>query len=280
MSKTSRSARVAAAAVAALAAVTVSGCGPSRHGDEAKPWPTAVPSPIAAQVTETGGDAATATAKAPESPWTTVSQPTPDRDHTGGRIGTAPYTGIALGQHQLNGRTEDCTAGAAVTDGSRIGFVVAGHCDKNKAGHDDGVFIFTDQAGNPVRIGEFELAKDTGIEDFGIVWPSIPPRDAGRIAGLPVVGVMSPAAVRALPKGTPVCLSGGWAGVRCTTLDSATDLIRYPHVTEGGDSGAAVFLVDHRQRATLIGIHQGPAGATYLTPALDQLGVTAVTAAS
>lgn len=222
-----------------------------------------------------------------ESPYVSVTVTPPRVGNDGVQYGNLPYPGIAIGQHQADGRTKDCTLGPQVRSGSRAGFLTAGHCDRTPGGE---VFVFADpDAKQPVLVG---VISDAGVStapspdlDVAILWTNSADPSAARIAGkYPVVEVMPTEQVRKLPAGTPICVDGAWSGVHCSDLISADEKIRYEHGTEGGDSGGPVFVVDREGRATLIGIHRGHdpdmptvGEATILAAALDHLAVTAVT---
>ncbi|RIS51978.1 hypothetical protein D2E46_24080 [Mycobacteroides abscessus] len=211
----------------------------------------------------------------------------PQVGNDGVQYGDLPYPGIAIGQHQTDGRTKDCTLGPQVKSGTRTGFLTAGHCDRTPGGE---VFVFADpDATQPVLVGVISDADvataPSPDRDVAVLWTNSADPSAARIAGkYPVVGVMPTEQVRALPAGTPICVDGAWSGVHCSDLISADEKIRYEHSTEGGDSGGPVFVVDRAGRATLIGIHRGHdpdmptvGEATFLAAALDHLAVTAVT---
>lgn len=260
-----------ATASVALAATILSGCSTSVAGQSVADTPSTV----------------TATDISTESPYVavTVTPPRVGNDHV--QYGDRPYPGIAIGQHQADGRTKDCSLGPQVKAGTRTGFLTAGHCDRTPGGE---VFVFADpDAQQPVLIGVITDAEDSTAPspdlDVAVLWTSSADPSAARIAGqYPVVGVMPTEQVRELPAGTPICVDGAWSGVQCSDLISADEKIRYEHSTEGGDSGGPVFVVDRQGRATLIGIHRGHdpdnptvGEATILAAALDHLDVTAVT---
>lgn len=264
--------------IAALAtALAVSACSSAVEGQ-----------PVAAPATGSPSATAAAADASAESPYVAVDV-TPSRvgnDHV--QYGRLPYPGVAIGQHQANGRTKDCTLGPRISAGSRVGFLTAGHCDRTPGGQ---VFTFADPgAQQPVLVG---VLSDTDVttapspdRDVAVLWTTAADPAATRIAGkYPIVGVMPTEQVRRLPAGTPICVDGAWAGVRCSDLISAGELIRYKRVTEDGDSGGPVFVVDRDGRATLIGIHRGVdevathvGEATILAPALTHLNATAATA--
>jgi hypothetical protein len=135
-------------------------------------------------------------------------------------------------------------------------------------------------------VGSYPSTNPAGIGDITTIWPTVPAA-AGitRIAGLyPVAGVLTKQAVKSLPADTPVCINGTRTGVHCGGLLSAGDAdVRWAwDATDdnGGDSGAAVFLVDAADNAVLIGVFHGNtadvASASYLDPALSSLGVEVV----
>ncbi|GAA4676541.1 S1 family peptidase [Gordonia humi] len=274
---TSRNTPLIATLVAALAVSAVSACSSAVEGQ-----PVAVPT--------TGSSSATAAAAgtSAESPYVAVTVAPPQVGTDRVQYGRLPYPGVAIGQHQANGRTKDCTLGPQVRSGARVGFLTAGHCDRTPHGQ---VFTFADPgAQQPVLVG---VLTDTDVStapspdrDVAVLWTTATDPTSTRIAGkYPIVGVMPTEQVRRLPAGTPVCVDGAWAGVRCSDLISAGELIRYQRTTEDGDSGGPVFVVDRAGRATLIGLHRGVdevathvGEATVLAPTLAYLNATATTA--
>lgn len=199
--------------------------------------------------------------------------------------GTEPMPGIALA-----GNRNGCTIGPAVAaiDGTREGFLTAGHCDES-LGPD--IMMFTNSSATDVmHLGAVTAAVDTvtgGVYfDAGIIWDGMHDENSVLMAGAwPVTRVMPVAEIQQLPVGTPICINGGKTGVDCTPLLGANDLqITYKHASEGGDSGAPVFVVDSTDNAILLGVHHGlgatsSIGAgTYLEPTLAKLGVEAVLA--
>lgn len=265
-------------AVAALAAtLSLSACSSSVGGQ-----PVAVPAAGSPTVATAAADAPT------ESPYVAVDVTPPQVGNDHVQYGRLPYPGVAIGQHQANGRTKDCTLGPQVRSGARVGFLTAGHCDRTPHGQ---VFTFADPgAQQPVLVG---VLSDTDVSaapspdrDVAALWTTAADPAATSIAGkYPIVGVMPTEQVRRLPAGTPICVDGAWAGVRCSDLISVGELVRYKRTTEDGDSGGPVFVVDRAGRATLIGIHRGVdevathvGEATILAPALAYLNATATTA--
>ncbi|WP_234797723.1 MULTISPECIES: S1 family peptidase [Mycobacteroides] len=267
--------RFALTAIAALAAVGVSACSTTGVAGEAVP---AADSAITQK-------AATLAPAAPR--YIDVSgKVVVPRDSYGSQYGAQPYPGIAIGQHQSDGSTKDCTLGPLVTGARGKGFITAGHCDQTPGGE---VFVFADtDAAKPVSIGVITGAEDKptpqGYSDSAVIWTGNVDSSATKIAGRwPVVGVMTASEVRRLPVGTPICINGAWSGVVCSPLIAADDqYVRTPRLAQGGDSGAAVFVVDQKGEARLVGIHSGFENgqdeATFLEPALQRLGATALTA--
>lgn len=269
--------RFALTATAVLATVAMSACSTTGVAGEAAP---AADSSIMQQAT-------TVTPAEPQyiDVSGTVELP---RDSFGSQYGGKPHPGIAIGQHQSDGSTKDCTLGPAVASARGRGFVTAGHCDQTPGGQ---VFVFADIDGaEPVSIGVITGAEDKpssqGYSDSAVIWTEAVDPAATKIAGRwPVTGVMTAAEIRRLPAGTPICIDGAWSGVVCSPLEAADDKIRYADIGDGGDSGAAVFVVDEKGGATLIGLLRGSDGdnpnigvATFLEPALQRLGATALTA--
>jgi hypothetical protein len=266
-----------AAALAAACAVSVSACSqtvagtPVASGGDAKAVPVVTPAQAPAQ----------------QQQYDYVSAPV-QFDSRGGQYGDQPYPGITFGQDRGPDQvTWDCTAGPMVhaTDHIGIGFITAGHCDQITGNQ---VYIFSDYAGSQsIPAGTYSGARRDTPRDTAVLWTDVPTApDAAWIAHkFPVAGVMTVAEVRKLKAGTPICIDAAVSGVVCTPLTRTTDTdIEYPHVTTGGDSGSAIFVVDHATKhAHLVGIHGGldslgDGEAAYLAPALDRLNAAAVIA--
>lgn len=203
-----------------------------------------------------------------------------------------PAPGITIGRRSDTESNDIgmCTLGPAVVSATNgPGFVTAGHC----ADEQENTLQYAQvrAGGGTSLLGpteSFENAWDpAGWSDSAVIWTQEAAGDSMMAGSWPVEGVMGVAEVRGLPAGTPICINAAVSGVVCSPLISAdADLIRYGHSTTDGDSGAPVFVV-RDGRASLIGIHRGADEAedgssigegTYLAPALDRLGVRAVTA--
>lgn len=211
------------------------------------------------------------------------------KDSHGGQFGALPYPGITILQKQGDGSPKNCTLGPAVADktSQRTGFVGAGHCDDSPGAQ---TFVFADSAATePIPVGVYTDAQDAptpqGYSDSAVIWTKTVDPRATLLAGTwPIEGVMSVSDVRKLRTGTPICIDGAKSGVVCSPLIAVDDdYVRSVPVSEHGDSGGPVFVVDERtRRATLIGIVSGTENgqdeSTFLEPALTRLGAAALTA--
>ncbi len=264
----------------AAAAAAVSACSTAVSGTPVSDTPNA---PAA-------GAAVSATPSGVTTRWIDVSgQGVIVKDSRGTQFGALPYPGAVIAQRQTNGSTKECTLGPAVADKStkRTGFVGAGHCDNSPGGQ---TFVFADSEGaEPVPVGVYANSKDgptpLGYSDSAVIWSKILDPRSTLIAGTwPVDGVMPSSDVRKLRAGTPICIDGAVSGVICSPLIAADDsYIRSVPITQHGDSGAPVFIVDEQTRhATLIGIVSGTENgqdeSTFLEAELTRLGATALTA--
>lgn len=214
------------------------------------------------------------------------------RDWEGAQFGPVAMPGIGIGYFDAKYTSHLCTIGPAVVAGSKRGFLTAGHCTADLGPTKHYLHSAVDlRTTLPIVMGSELQAENAstprGWSDSGVIWTGAVDPAAATIAGKwPVDGVMTVDDVRSLPVGTPVCINGARSGVVCSPLISAVDKIRYRHVSDRGDSGASVFLVDASTgRATLIGLHRGydtnaptVGEATYLEPVLQRLGASALTA--
>lgn len=266
-----------AIAAVAVAAVALSACSTGVAGQ-----------PVAVQ------SAAVASSSSPETQqlirWVDVQDQAPelDKDLEGLQYGTDPVPGLGYGYRNAEHRSKVCSLGPAVRDATgRTGFITAGHCTSGKAATPAYLQGGRDTSTAPqVLLGNVEHAEDNDSTiDSAIIWAPVSDT-ATKIAGKwSVAGIMTAADVPSLVKpGDPVCLNGARSGVICSPLVSADGgAIRTQAVARDGDSGGPVFVVAPSGSAILIGIHSaaesGADVATFISPTLDRLGVTAVTAA-
>lgn len=276
-----RAAAVTAALAAAVTALSA-GCsstvqGTARPGTELKAASVEVIAPAA-----------------PQREWVDVTGQgvsLPRDTSIGAQYSPVPKPGAATTFTAVGGGSGGCTLGPAVRAGSREGFITAGHCAFGATGPQQ----LSGSDGKPVRdLGRADDAafsrgfpNSSGYaQDSAIVWTA-PGAGAALIAGTwPVAGTLTVDEVRALPVGTPICFAGAMTGgVACGPLLDARDPggIHFGHAAEAGDSGAATFLVADGA-AWLVGIMSSTdddkpeSTAALLAPALDRLGVEAITA--
>ncbi|WP_255795056.1 S1 family peptidase [Mycobacteroides abscessus] len=261
--------------VCALAAGSVvSACSTSVSGTPVLSTKTAV-------ITEKAGIVAAAIPRYADVTGQGIEAP---RDIEGDQFSATSVPGVKIGHRDAQGVAQKCTLGPAVTNGTRTGFLIAGHCDGDQYAQ------VNFDGRNPLSLGPAVQAQDEptpqGYSDSAVIWTGTVDPSVTKIAGTwPITGVMSVLDVRALPAGTPICINGAVSGVRCSPLTAADDKIRYADIGDGGDSGAAVFVVDQKGGARLVGLLRGSDGdnpnigvATFLEPALQRLGATALTA--
>lgn len=273
---TNRYALTTAAAAAAVALSACSGTG------AAKPWPNvgtggAVAAPTSATVKPTWVTA----------PWTGKV----NANQAGDQYGATPVPGITIAQKQGEASPYRCTIGPAVRTGDAgNAFITAGHCDKTP---NSPLFVYPspdisgadaqELSGRYTR-SEAQQTPDIGtglVSDSALVPVSTVASGATKIANrYAIAGVLTAAAVKQLPSGTPVCFDGARSGVQCGALTNANDagVVRFDADGREGDSGGPVFLLDQQNRSVLIGIVKGgledgsDTSATYLEPALMRLG--------
>lgn len=187
---------------------------------------------------------------------------------------------------------EMCTLGPAVTAESGLSaFLTAGHCWEYKGVREsqlaqvgsgvyrplgpvegvDGQLLEKD----PYALGY--IISDEAVGDFviGGNWP--------------VKRVMSAEEVQGLDPGTPICVNGAVAQIRCGSFIRAdAEAVKFEPITNEGDSGAPVFVVDENDTAILIGVVAGLAeyeddpstresAATLLGPTVDAGVFTPIT---
>lgn len=271
------SARVAAAAVAALAAVTVAGCGPSRHGDEAKPWPT---EDVA--VTKVAGEDSTAAVVASMRFRDVSNEVTLPRDTEGAQFGLTPLPGIRFSYYDAENEHQMCSLGPAITDG----FLTAGHCTAGLRPTPAELSTSQDAyMSKQVRFGTVTGADDNGgsVDSAAIRGVTVPAAATLIASRYPVAGVLTREGAFALPRNTPICLDGAKSGVVCSPLHTAAgDYLEFGNRSNNGDSGSAVFVVTQQGQALLVGILSGADStgkydqATYLEPTLRRLDTKAL----
>lgn len=268
--------RAVPAAVAVLTALAMSGC--TQHvSSPPATTSTATPRASASSVATTH---ATTENKEKKEQWVEGSwQGSMPKNTHQAQYGDFPQPGITViqaGQHA-------CTIGPAVVGG----FLTAGHCNEAPGRL---VRLYTDEsAKNHIDVGGFgesEMGLDPKTGSFrdwvtlNLTGPVAV--SATNIAGhYPVAGVLTLESARSLDAGTPICLDGAKSGTTCgRVLDPDEGGMLHIDVrTQGGDSGAPVFVVDRQGRTALVGLVKGGDGPTdttsfitYLEPALQSLG--------
>nr|WP_052741166.1 hypothetical protein [Mycobacterium sp. UM_NZ2] len=224
---------------------------------------------------------------APE--WVAVTAAPIERDAVdGAQFGGEALPGVKILHRKSDGSPDFCTIGPPIATATQRGLLTAGHCDEG----DPQQYLQRDSGGDDVaeyvRITDGENGfRDGTVRDSAALWGRLGQSVTSIAAEFPIAGVITEAAARALPEGTPICIDGAITGVDCGPLVSADDggLMRIGLTRNGGDSGGPVFVVDRTsQRAALIGLVKGGSRdgttvvATYLEPALKRLGAQALTA--
>jgi hypothetical protein len=260
-------------ASAAAVAATLAGCS---HAPDAAP---------AASSTSTAATAASVWQHLPGNP---VPDSALQLDREGTQFGAPLRPGVQLVQIGPVTTTQ-CGVALRGERGGLPGVITAGHCDNTAHAP---VYAVTGAAGDRVPVGEITISPrgerfTTDGDDFA--WVELDPGAAATgpdiIAGRwPLTGVMPTAQARALPAGTPVCVTAAQAGVRCGTVTGTTDdLLVFSLDTPArgmadGDSGGLVFAVDQGGNAIAIAMlttifsptmGKGP----MLGGVLDRLGV-------
>lgn len=236
-------------AAALAAAAALSACA----GEGPKPWPSASPAAVAKPTR-----------------WVSdlPAQPVPaDRRDTSEwqlRFDSVPAPGVGIWEQ---GTDNGCTLGPVVaptmSETSR-GYLTAGHCDSVVVA--DAVIYADANRTDARRVGVYTGTVDEGYRDSTALWVTGTAAPAS-IAGRPVAGLLTKAAVKELPTNTAVCVDGAVSGVICGPLSEADgDRIQIEVPTREGDSGAAVFLVSDTGAATLVGqVKKSSTRYTYAT---------------
>lgn len=249
---TNRFALITAAAAAAVALSACSGTGAA----EPKPWPSEG-KVAAAPTTETVKPAANSWIGLPAAPV-----PDGERDTTGHRFGPlAP--GVSVWEHEAGVATDaGCTLGPAVAptmSPTSRGYLLAGHCDKPDRTQ---VLVFTDPShASPRPVGVYTPAPSGGRKlDATSLWLQPGTSAPASIAGHPVAGVLTTAALKELVSGSgpapKACVYGAVTGLSCGDLIDADDKeVTVDIPVRKGDSGSPMFLYDESARAvTVIGV--------------------------
>lgn len=198
-----------------------------------------------------------------------------------------PRPGVSLVQQFEPTEISECTMSwPVISTRSDVGYLTAGHCDRKEGAP---LWMYTDADG----VGRLNLPPlqnaERGVDGAGRKYDAalffLSPaqqESAYNTAisdGVRLRGVMSVAAVKSLPAGTPVCMNGSRSGLTCGPLIAAgDDQLEWGGAAVQGDSGAPVFVVNSHGDAQAIGmLHGGPTDtdnfATYLAPVLERLKV-------
>ena len=191
-----------------------------------------------------------------------------------------PYADLRGGEAYYINETSRCSIGFSVTDGSRQGFVTAGHCGAPgdaTAGHDR-----TDQ-------GTFQGSSFPG-NDYGWVATN------GDWTATPYVkgpnGDVTVAGSAQAPVGSSVCRSGSTTGWHCGTIEQHDVTVQYGQgdvvgltrttvCAEPGDSGGPYISGDQAQGVTSGGSGNCTVGGTTffqpVNPILEAYGLSLVT---
>lgn len=238
------------------------------------------------------GDSPSASAQPlPTGPWVSIADTRTARGLADVTTAESPRPGVTI-VSQLDADTAQlCTASWAVYSAAGdVGFLTAGHCQTQPGAP---LWMFTDKALDkrlwllPLQNRERGLDTDGVLHDSAVFFLSGDQRRrdsySTKIApGVKLVGVLDPAAVQALPVGTPLCMNGSRSGLTCGPLKQAgPDEIEWGGSAVKGDSGAPVFVIDGQNRALAVGmLSHGPTDTenfvTYLQPVLSRLKLRAI----
>lgn len=248
--------------------------------------------PVAAVVAVTvvsALSAPTAAAAPVAGPWVSIAGVYGSGEVSNFTAADQPQPGVSIMQTGDFAITT-CTASWAVVSARLdVGYLTAGHCDKNQGAP---IWMYANNAGTKkLSLSPLQNAE-RGVDGTGHGHDSalffLPPTQQATGYGTDVAegvklrGVMSVSQARQLPAGTPVCMNGSRSGLTCGPLIAARDTdLEWGGGAVEGDSGAPVFVVDRRGDAMAIGMLQrGPTQtdnfATYLAPVLSRLQLRAV----
>ncbi|MGD3152878.1 hypothetical protein [Tsukamurella tyrosinosolvens] len=275
---------IEAVLIAAATALAVTGCSQGRN-TESTSFPSYTPmslqevptfAPTTAPLPTTATVPTTTTAALPAGPWVTppeADDSAPEEAKSYGRPG--PGVSVTDGKGQ-------CTLGYAIESSrGEIGFLTAGHCVSDVTTP----LTTTDNDGTRHTLTPYSASVNGGGIDIALTY--LPTNSAPYFSSITqrirVKGWLTAAQVRALPNGTPICVSGGHAFIRCGgKKSSSATMIAWDGSAFPGDSGAPVFIVNPVGNAYAVGLLRGGDGsgddvrgnnATLIAPALSRWGL-------
>lgn len=212
-------------------------------------------------------------------------------DDRGQQFAVAPTPGVLISHRTTATTSSDgtsgCTLGPAVTVGNRPAFLTAGHCSDSGASQ----YASTGPGPTDVRelgpavqaVSEQASGVDGVLDDRALIFTKDAAGSSMMARTWPIAGSLPLERTRELPTGTPICVNAARSRIRCGGLISATgDRLRFEVVTEEGDSGAPVFVVDGHGRATvvalLLGGNDATSTSTFIEPTLRAFNATLLTA--
>ncbi|MFA5709948.1 hypothetical protein [Mycolicibacterium sp.] len=224
-------------------------------------------------------------APAPSGPWVAIAGVYGTEEPVAITAGDRPQPGVTIAS-QVDARTSRmCTISwPVVSANDDVGYLTAGHCQTRTGAP---LWMFTDKSSGSRMFLSPLQNRERGVDKAGIVHDTAvffltsdqQERDYG-IAVAPRVrvrGVLSTSEVRALPRGTPMCMNGARSGVTCgPLLRAGSSEVQWGGSAIQGDSGAPVFVVDAAGDAMAVGmLASGPSDTenyvTYLAPVLTRL---------
>ncbi len=199
--------------------------------------------------------------------------------------GFAP--GMTIVDATRSGGPNNCTIGWPVSSASgRPGYLTAGHCAGGLGGD---TWVYTDRNQRrriylgPIVEHEDDTLPDGTMFDASVAFlrVSTPPAKWGTTIGVhPIAAVLSPQQVSRLGAGTPICMLGARSGFTCGPLVHADSrYFEWGGYAVIGDSGSALFVVNHDESVCAVGIlHDGPTDrdntAAYVGPVLQRWNLT------